>query len=482
MVRLRQHQQPPRGSSSSSMALPGGRGFGSALGNIHRRNNDNNNNKNVSWERGCIFLMLLLAWAWIMTTFGVVLYHGYLKKRQGSSSKLVSAYEPPPPAHVSIPGQLEAFESPLLIFTCHRPEYLRQTLDDILKYLPSKDHSPGIHCRMGCPIVISQDGNDAHVLQLVEEYQVKFQDAGIPVLHWQHKSNLRGAVAGNAAYQALAVHYGWALNKLFDDQGIPLGTQIVKPQRVIILEEDLHIAPDFFDYFAATAPLLDTDSTLLAISAFNDNGFHDHVSDPHRILRSDFFPGLGWMLTRKVWHNELQLKWPKGYWDDWLREPAQRQDRHVLRPEISRTYHFGVQGGASLNQFGGKLSSVLLNPTPIDWSKEDLSYLRLDVFDRAYWNSIHAARHAESLDQALEMSAASDVQVDYRNMPEFQDLARKLGIMDDEKAGIYRTAYKGVVEFRPKPDAGGHFLYLTPPIKDLQSVSPKSSRVESFPS
>jgi hypothetical protein len=30
------------------------------------------------------------------------------------------------------------------------------------------------------------------------------------------------------------------------------------------------------------------------------------------LYRSDFFPGLGWMLTRSTW-NELSPKWPKAY-------------------------------------------------------------------------------------------------------------------------------------------------------------------------
>lgn len=28
------------------------------------------------------------------------------------------------------------------------------------------------------------------------------------------------------------------------------------------------------------------------------------------LYRSDFFPGLGWMLTKDLW-NELEVKWPK---------------------------------------------------------------------------------------------------------------------------------------------------------------------------
>lgn len=36
-------------------------------------------------------------------------------------------------------------------------------------------------------------------------------------------------------------------------------------------------APDFFEYFAATVPLLDRDETLMAVSAWNDNGQVAHV-------------------------------------------------------------------------------------------------------------------------------------------------------------------------------------------------------------
>jgi alpha-1,3-mannosyl-glycoprotein beta-1,2-N-acetylglucosaminyltransferase len=69
--------------------------------------------------------------------------------------------------------------------------------------------------------------------------------------------------------------------------------------------------------------------------------------------RSDFFPGLGWLLTKNVW-NEIKTNWPKAsvrhltkikilfvffysFWDDWMRLPEQRHDRACIRPEISRT-------------------------------------------------------------------------------------------------------------------------------------------------
>ena len=79
-------------------------------------------------------------------------------------------------------------------------------------------------------------------------------------------------------------------------------------------------------YFTATAPLLEADPSLLAVSAFNDNGQAAYRGDPNALHRADFFPGLGWLMTRSLW-RELGPKWPneRGFWDDWLREPDQRK-------------------------------------------------------------------------------------------------------------------------------------------------------------
>jgi hypothetical protein len=62
----------------------------------------------------------------------------------------------------------------------------------------------------------------------------------------------------------------------------------------------LDLQPDFFDYFSAVEPILDGDQSLLAASAWADIGQPQFVVDPTRVYRSDFFPGLGWMLTKHV--------------------------------------------------------------------------------------------------------------------------------------------------------------------------------------
>jgi alpha-1,3-mannosyl-glycoprotein beta-1,2-N-acetylglucosaminyltransferase len=227
--------------------------------------------------------------------------------------------------------------------------------------------------------------------------------------------------------------------------------------RVIILEEDLEIASDFFSYFLAVAPLLDKDPSLLAASAWNDNGMTERVLDPATIYRSDFFPGLGWMLTRQVW-AELRPKWPEAYWDDWLREPEQRKGRHFLRPEICRTYHFG-RVGTSGGQFADLWERMQLNEQWIDFKSLDLSYLSSEAaYDRWIFGEIAKARPT-TLMALLEMERNGTYDVENRNKEVFMllyespsdsfgDIAQALGLFADLKAGVLRTAYKGVVTVR----------------------------------
>jgi alpha-1,3-mannosyl-glycoprotein beta-1,2-N-acetylglucosaminyltransferase len=64
------------------------------------------------------------------------------------------------------------------------------------------------------------------------------------------------------------------------------------------VEDDLLFSPDFYQYFVSTSPVLDEDSSVLLISAWNDNGFKGLVADPFELRRTDYFPGLGWLLPR----------------------------------------------------------------------------------------------------------------------------------------------------------------------------------------
>ncbi|XP_064626979.1 protein O-linked-mannose beta-1,2-N-acetylglucosaminyltransferase 1-like isoform X2 [Lineus longissimus] len=116
----------------------------------------------------------------------------------------------------------------------------------------------------------------------------------------------------------------------------------------IIVEEDLDIAPDFFSYFSQTLPLLDKDPSIYCISAWNDQGYEHSCSDPSLMYRVETMPGLGWLLKRSLYKNELEPRWPtpdqQWDWDMWLRLKSNRKERECIIPDISRTYHFGAKG------------------------------------------------------------------------------------------------------------------------------------------
>lgn len=96
----------------------------------------------------------------------------------------------------------------------------------------------------------------------------------------------------------------------------------------------------------------------------------------------------------------------------------------------------------------------------VDWAKEDLSYLEETTFNRIYSSLLENAVHVLSIKEARRvLKTNQNVVLDYSDIDEFKFLASKLDIMDDEKAMVPRTAYKGVVEVRPFE---GSILFLRP--------------------
>lgn len=323
---------------------------------------------------------------------------------------------------------------PVVVFTHARKQYLEKTLDTLLERRPP--------CCF--PVYVSQDGNDNDVGNLLEHRY------GSQVVHLKHLDN-----SGKTAYHKIANHYGWLLNQIFE---------VMLYEQVILLEEDIEIAPDFFSYFGATLPLLHRDPTLFCVSAWNDNGHKEFVGDPTRLYRSDFFPGLGWMLTRSLW-TELKSTWPPGYWDDYLREPPQRKERACIRPEVSRTFTFGESGGASSGQFYSQhLAKIKLNDQPVDWMSEDLSALidanqykvaQNNLVENAVLVSVEELRKAGS--DWPSVIGGTAAKVEWTNPNDFAKIARIVGVMDDLKAGVPRTGYDGVVDV---PHWKGARLYI----------------------
>ncbi|XP_069054416.1 alpha-1,3-mannosyl-glycoprotein 2-beta-N-acetylglucosaminyltransferase b [Lepisosteus oculatus] len=328
---------------------------------------------------------------------------------------------------------------PVLVIACDRPT-VRRCLDKLLQYRPSAE----LH-----PIVVSQDCGHAETARVIASYgdrvaHLRQPDLSDPPLRPEHRK-FQG-------YYRIARHYRWALGQVFDTLG---------HSAAIVVEDDLEVAPDFFEYFRALYPLLQQDPSLWCVSAWNDNGRAGLVDagDPELLHRTDFFPGLGWLLRRELW-AELAPKWPAAFWDDWMRRPEQRRGRACVRPEVSRTLTFGRRG-VSLGQFFDQyLRDIQLNARYVAFGRLDLAYLRREEYDRAFERRVYGAplARAEEL-QAGRAPGAGPVRVQYATRDAFKALAKALGVMDDLKSGVPRAGYRGVVSFLHR----GRRVYLAPP-------------------
>ncbi|KAM7245952.1 hypothetical protein CapIbe_002250 [Capra ibex] len=116
----------------------------------------------------------------------------------------------------------------------------------------------------------------------------------------------------------------------------------------VVLEEDLDIAVDFFSFLSQSIHLLEEDDSLYCISAWNDQGYEHTAEDPALLYRVETMPGLGWVLRKSLYKEELEPKWPTPEklwdWDMWMRMPEQRRGRECVIPDVSRSYHFGIVG------------------------------------------------------------------------------------------------------------------------------------------
>lgn len=315
----------------------------------------------------------------------------------------------------------------ILVFSCNR-DSVKRCLDQLINLRPSTEQFP---------IIVSQDCDHQPTADVIKSYndqllhikQPDQSDIDIPLREKKFKG-----------YFKIARHYGWALNQVFIEFGY---------QTAIIVEDDLDIASDFFEYFLGTYPLLVNDKSLWCVSAWNDNGKQGLVDEqaPHLLYRTDFFPGLGWMLTLDLW-LELGPKWPRAYWDDWIRHPEQRKNRACIRPELSRTRTFGKIGVSNGLFYEKHLKFIKLNQKFVPFTKMNLSYLLKDNYDISFVNEVFQSRVVNSsVLKSGKIAPPGPVRIRYHNPIDYKMATKKLGLMDDFKSGVPRTGYRGIVTF-----------------------------------
>ncbi|KAK8720951.1 hypothetical protein OTU49_013005 [Cherax quadricarinatus] len=106
---------------------------------------------------------------------------------------------------------------------------------------------------------------------------------------------------------------------------------------VTVIEEGLLLAPDFMAYSASILPVLH-DPTVIAISAWNANGFPNVSSRADLVYRVEDFPGQAFTIRMATYMKELKPNMKqccnKRGWEGWLE--LGRWEREMVVPDVSR--------------------------------------------------------------------------------------------------------------------------------------------------
>lgn len=356
----------------------------------------------------------------------------------------------------------------VLLIACNRYSLINSTLNQLItikeltkrKFLIRFNQTFADYL-LNIPILVSQDCDDETSYRIIQGYfqkrliqiHAKYPLANHPVQCGNCNKILKG-------YYKVSRHYKWAIQNSFD--------LYQSADKLIIVEDDLNFSDDFFEYFLTLSSLLDNDNSLYCISAWNDNGKNDIIDRTavQLVHRTDFFPGLGWMLKKSIW-LEVKNHWPAAFWDDWFRNETQRNDRSCLRPEISRTSTSGKKGVSKGQFYDNHLAFIhhFNGYYPFYTNKQNIMakldknnydyQLLFQVYNQSQEiHIIYMIKHYPLLDKK------KTYRINYYTKEQFIQYSNRFQLMNDFKTGIPRTAYKGIIGFM----FHGIRTYLAPPI------------------
>uniref|UniRef100_A0A1D2AAN0 Alpha-1,3-mannosyl-glycoprotein 2-beta-N-acetylglucosaminyltransferase n=1 Tax=Auxenochlorella protothecoides TaxID=3075 RepID=A0A1D2AAN0_AUXPR len=307
---------------------------------------------------GTLCLLIFVELVWVQLRFASVL-PGNQRDAVNSVARDVGVSHAP--LHQDPPSLL----NPAIIVFCYdRPGYLNQTLTSLAALPELADFT----------LYISQDGNHTGVQGVIETHRAALAALTAGFESWQ-RPRVPQLGPRQPGHAWLAQHYKWGLDRLFLKGG---------HSHAVIVEDDMLFSPDFLTLFMETGWLLDADPTLWCISSWNDNGFSkDHHWDPTRLFRTSYFPGLGWMLSSRLW-EELGPAWPQQHWDHWMRMEGVARGRDCVVPEVNRNRNIG-EVGANMDRAAFRKSLQTMG-----WAREapaagfgDVRYLLQPAYDAA---------------------------------------------------------------------------------------------------
>ncbi|CAE7203368.1 Mgat1 [Symbiodinium natans] len=278
--------------------------------------------------------------------------------------------------------------------------------------------------------VVSLDHKES--FQTMEAVVDKYSKFNINVWRKPDDPSLKVAVA------KIAAHFKFALSQSFEVAGFEFA---------IFVENDLTLAPDFLWYFRLTAPLLERDPSIWCVSAWNDNGFLELAPDEHRLFRTDYFPGLGWMIRNSTWPllRESWPRFPSTGWDHWIRHGSAVSTfskRDCIAPEAPRTRHVDTKGtnvkaGTPILKLLEKMATSKLPHGEL----HDVTYLLRDEYEATVHRILQDGEVVQSVNTLSALSTGRK-SGRYQLIPyvreEFSSLAKKLQLYPGQPRGGWR--------------------------------------------
>ncbi|CAF2720777.1 unnamed protein product [Rotaria sp. Silwood2] len=252
------------------------------------------------------------------------------------------------------------YSTPILIIAGISHNSLRMCLETLLM-------QPGINIEN---VIVAVDEKFSEPLALVDLF------------------GFRGEKTSNSS--AYMEHYEKALKRIWEIYS--------NKDKIIVIEEDLILSPDFLYTLALLSETFRKDETIDAIQMWNPNSYDSINGSIELIYRVDQFYGLGYLLRRSFYEKYIKNSFKdccsKRVWEKWTFSDTSS----FLMPDVSRVFRRPIDGNRVNNIYLETLFNqkrkTSLNPFP---PLSNIDILRKDKYDAQLTKSANSATLIKSL-------------------------------------------------------------------------------------
>ena len=245
-----------------------------------------------------------------------------------------------------------------------------------------------------------------------------------PLFQRLHNANETIQLSGVEFQRHRWLYVSQNYRRMLDDLFLPHPTRFTPYESCFILEDDLVLAPDALPYLAAVERVMQYDRTIFTGSLFADNSYPLYARDRRRFRRVSHFAGLGFVMTRRRYVDEVRRTVWAGLqnWDEQVQKFVQRRGLVSIVPEISRALHLRRTSNSSeQSRPSHPFESQLLNDEVLP--QYNLEHLEQTSYDRLIINIIRRCQYVRYIADALFFNSV-DKTVVYFGCKDDKDLHR----------------------------------------------------------